>query len=119
MSSPPTSTLFPYTTLFRSPFSREYFIGVFTERGLQPNVQYRSSSYETVRAMVAQDHGYSLLHQRPATDSTYAGGRVVAVPLADEVRPLRVVVASLQSMRMSRRASAFAERCRAVVTGAR
>lgn len=100
------------------PFSREYFIGVFTERGLQPNVQYRSSSYETVRAMVAQDHGYSLLHQRPATDSTYAGGRVVAVPLADEVRPLRVVVASLQSMRMSRRASAFAERCRAVVTGA-
>ena len=100
------------------PFSREYFIGVFTERGLQPNVQYRSSSYETVRAMVAQDHGYSLLHQRPATDSTYAGGRVVAVPLADEVRPLRVVVASLQSMRMSRRAGAFAERCRAVVTGA-
>src|SRR5687768_18109492 len=75
MSSPPTSTLFPYTTLFRSPFSREYFIGVFTERGLQPNVQYRSSSYETVRAMVAQDHGYSLLHQRPATDSTYAGDR--------------------------------------------
>ncbi|MDF2823323.1 MAG: gabR3 [Mycobacterium sp.] len=101
------------------PFSREYFIGVFTERGLQPNVQYRSSSYETVRAMVAQDHGYSLLHQRPATDSTYAGGRVVAVPLADEVRPLRVVVASLQSMRMSRRAGAFADRCRAVVTGAR
>lgn len=100
------------------PFSRDYFIGVFTERGLQPNVQYRSSSYETVRAMVAQDHGYSLLHQRPATDSTYAGGRVVAVPLADEVRPLRVVVASLQSMRMSRRAGAFAERCRAVVTGA-
>ncbi|KRD19213.1 hypothetical protein ASE48_23125 [Mycobacterium sp. Root265] len=100
------------------PFSRDYFIGVFTERGLQPNVQYRSSSYETVRAMVAQDHGYSLLHQRPATDSTYAGGRVVAVPLADEVRPLRVVVASLQSMRMSRRAGAFAERCRTVVTGA-
>lgn len=100
------------------PFSRDYFIGVFTERGLAPNVQYRSSSYETVRAMVAQDHGYSLLHQRPATDSTYAGGRVVAVPLADEVRPLRVVVASLQSMRMSRRAGAFAERCRAVVTGA-
>ncbi|KAA0111586.1 MAG: gabR3 [Mycobacterium sp.] len=99
------------------PFSRDYFIGVFTERGLQPNVQYRSSSYETVRAMVAQDHGYSLLHQRPATDSTYAGGRVVAVPLADEVRPLPVVVASLQSMRMSRRAGAFAERCRTVVTG--
>ncbi|WP_395311385.1 LysR family transcriptional regulator [Mycobacterium sp. AMU20-3851] len=97
------------------PFSRDYFIGVFTERGLTPNVQYRSSSYETVRAMVAQDHGYSLLHQLPATDSTYAGGRVVAVPILDEVRPLRVVVASLQSMRMSRRATAFADRCRAVV----
>ena len=82
---------------------------------MQPNVQYRSSSYETVRAMVAQEHGFSLLHQRPATDTTYAGGRVVAVPLADEVRPLRVVVATLQSMRMSRRANVFAERCRTVV----
>ncbi|WP_304109352.1 LysR family transcriptional regulator [Mycolicibacterium bacteremicum] len=100
------------------PYSRDYFIGVFTERGLQPNVQYRSSSYETVRAMVAQDHGFSLLHQRPATDSTYAGGSVVAVPIADDVVPLRVVVAALQSMRMSRRANAFAERCRAVVTAA-
>lgn len=100
------------------PYSRDYFIGVFTERGMAPNVAYRSSSYETVRAMVAQDHGYSLLHQRPATDSTYAGGRVVAVPLADEVRPLRVVVASLQTMRMSRRAQAFADRCRAVVAPA-
>lgn len=97
------------------PYSRDYFIGVFTRRGLHPNVQYRSSSYETVRAMVAQDHGYSLLHQRPATDSTYAGGSVVAVPIADDVVPLRVVVASLQAMRMSRRANAFAERCRAVV----
>ncbi|MDO3399383.1 LysR family transcriptional regulator [Mycolicibacterium neoaurum] len=97
------------------PYSRDYFIGVFTRRGLHPNIQYRSSSYETVRAMVAQDHGYSLLHQRPATDSTYAGGSVVAVPIADDVVPLRVVVASLQAMRMSRRANAFAERCRAVV----
>ena len=45
----------------------------------------------------------------------WPGGRVVAVPLADEVRPLRVVVATLQSMRMNRRAQAFADRCRAVV----
>lgn len=97
------------------PYSRDYFIGVFTERGMTPNIQYRSSSFETVRAMVAQNHGYSLLHQRPATDSTYAGGRVVAVPLADEVEPLRVVVATLQSMRVSRRAQAFMDRCRAVV----
>ncbi|TQK27422.1 LysR family transcriptional regulator [Arthrobacter sp. SLBN-53] len=97
------------------PYSRDYFIGVFTRRGLHPNIQYRSSSYETVRAMVAQDHGYSLLHQRPATDSTYAGGSVVAVPIADDVMPLRVVVATLQAMRMSRRATVFADRCRAVV----
>lgn len=97
------------------PYSRDYFVGVFTDHGLQPNIAYRSSSYETVRAMVAQNHGYSLLHQRPASDATYAGGRVVAVPLADEVKPLRVVVATLQSMRMSRRARAFADRCRAVV----
>jgi len=101
------------------PYSRDYFTGVFTDRGLQPNVQYRSSSYETVRAMVAMDHGYSLLHQRPATDSTYAGGCVRAVPIADDVRPLRVVVAGLQSVRMSRRTRAFADRCRAVVGSTR
>ncbi|MEU6644690.1 LysR family transcriptional regulator [Saccharomonospora sp. NPDC046836] len=97
------------------PYSRDYFIGVFTDRGLVPNIQYRSGSYETVRALVAQDHGYSLLHQRPATDTTYGGGRIVAVPIADVVEPLRVVVATLQSMKVSQRARAFADRCRAVV----
>ncbi|BBY15858.1 LysR family transcriptional regulator [Mycolicibacterium litorale] len=98
------------------PYSRDYFIGVFTARGLAPKIQYRSGSYETVRAMVAQHHGYSLLHQRPATDTTYGGGRVVAVPLADDVEPLRVVVAHLGSLRLSRRARAFTDRCRVVVT---
>ncbi|MFI1464061.1 LysR substrate-binding domain-containing protein [Nocardia carnea] len=97
------------------PHSRDYFTGVFTDRGLQPNIQFRSSNYETVRAMVAQDHGYSLLHQRPATDTTYGGGRVVARPIADDVEPLRVVVATLGAMRISQRARAFADRCRAVV----
>ncbi|WP_304413537.1 LysR family transcriptional regulator [Nocardia sp. BMG51109] len=97
------------------PYSRDYFTGVFTERGLQPNIQYRSSSYETVRAMVAGGHGYSLLHQRPATDSTYGGGRVAALPIADDVVPLRVVVAALHSVRRSQRARAFVDRCREVI----
>ncbi|MFC4004138.1 LysR family transcriptional regulator [Prauserella oleivorans] len=100
------------------PHSRDYFLSIFTGLGLTPNIQYRSSNYEAVRAMVAQNHGYAVLNQRPAMDSTYAGGRVVAVPIAEDVPCLDIVLASLKSARISRRAEVFGARCREVVRAA-
>lgn len=88
------------------PRSREYFLGLHAAAGVEPLIRHRSQSYETVRAMVAQGLGYSLLNARPRHDLTYGGHRVVARPLADDVPPLPLVVASLASYRPTARARA-------------
>jgi DNA-binding transcriptional LysR family regulator len=97
------------------PLSREYFRSLLLRSGAEPRISHRTTSYETVRALVAGGHGFSILNQRPAADTTYDGGRVVALPLLDRLPPLPVVLAFLRGVRPTRRAAAFAARCRAVL----
>ncbi|MCW2884755.1 MAG: hypothetical protein QOE54_4141 [Streptosporangiaceae bacterium] len=94
------------------PHSRDYFRSLFTQSGVEPRIRFRTTSYETVRSMVAAGHGYSILNQRPSTDHTYGGGRVAAVPLDDELPALDLVLARRKDARPTARASAFAEVCR-------
>ena len=63
------------------PESRDYFEAMLVDAGVTPQIRYRSASYETVRGLVARGHGYSILNQQPASDGTYDGGTVVAVPI--------------------------------------
>ncbi|AXG81806.1 LysR family transcriptional regulator [Streptomyces paludis] len=90
------------------PYSRDYFLRVLSSAGLEPDIRHRSVSYETVRSLVAHGHGFSLLNQRPAHDLTYDGYPVTALPIADDVPSLAVVVASLRGVRQSARARAVA-----------
>nr|WP_241825921.1 LysR family transcriptional regulator [Izhakiella australiensis] len=53
--------------------SRNYFIGIFKEKGYNPDVAYSSPSIEMVRCMVGQGLGFSLLVTRPLSDTTYDG----------------------------------------------
>lgn len=96
------------------PHSREYFRSLVATSGIEPRVRYRTSSYETVRALVARGHGFAILNQRPVSDTTYGGGRAVPCPLLDTLPALPVVLARLAGLRPSARAQAFASRCRAV-----
>lgn len=90
------------------PRSRDYFRTLYAA---EPRVRFRTSSYETARSLVAGGHGYSILNQRAATDQTYDGGRVVSVPIRDDVPSLDVVLASVRGVRPTARATAFAETC--------
>ncbi|MFB7718307.1 LysR family transcriptional regulator [Nocardia sp. NPDC056100] len=95
------------------PVSRDYFLAMFTTAGITPTVRYRTGSYEAVRGLVARGHGFSILNQLPASDVTYDGGRVVTVPIADDVEPLSVVLASLKGVQSTARVRAVATRIRA------
>lgn len=88
------------------PSSSEYFLGILRGAGIEPNLRYRSSSYETVRSMVATGLGYSILNQRPKTSVTYAGTQTVAIEISDPVPSLRVEVSSLVQVHRSSRARA-------------
>ena len=65
--------------------SRTYFVSLFEELGLTPNIAFSSPSIEMVRGMVGQGFGFSLLVTRPHSECTYDGKKVVMVDLAEPV----------------------------------
>ena len=95
------------------PPSRDYFTSLFLKAGHRPLIRYRTPSIETLRGMVGNGMGYSLLVTRPAGDQSYDGRPLACRPLVDDVEPGRVVLASLGQSRPTRLAEAFAEYCRA------
>lgn len=90
------------------PDSRDYFLDMLRRSGLSPRPKYRTSSYETVRSMVAMGLGYSILNQRPSTPESYTGGRLATVDISDELPPLEITVSSLAQVNSSARARAVA-----------
>lgn len=73
----------------------EYYRRALEAAGVQPHVAATATTVEMVRSLVGAGVGCSLLHMRPATDITYAGDRVVAVPIRPSVEPLRIVTGHL------------------------
>lgn len=102
--------------LLDRPYSTEYFHQIMAEAGLDPQISYRSSNFETVRALVASGHGFSLLNQRPASGMTYDGRHVVSLPVLDCPRDVPVVVATVRGVSPTPRAQAFIDRCRALLS---
>lgn len=89
------------------PHTRDYFEHLVRSAGIRPRVRHRTTGFETVRAMVAHGHGWSVLNQRPAHPTTYDGGELATLEIKDKVEPLEIVLASMRGVRLTRRAQAF------------
>lgn len=98
--------------LLDSGHSREYFLGILANAGVEPQIRYTSRSYETIRSLVARGHGYSILNHIPQTDRTYDGGQLAVVPIADEPTPLHVCFARVTDVRPTTRARVVADLAR-------
>ncbi len=72
--------------------SRDFFTSLFAEHGLEPQIRFRSPSFETVRGMVANGLGYTILVSRPASAMSYDGGALATRPLRDSVTPGRLIL---------------------------
>lgn len=94
------------------PHSRDYFASLARRAGVSPRIRFRTRNPELVRALVAAGQGFAILNQRPATDTTYDGGRVVVLALTDDLPPLPLILAQARGVRPTRRAAAFAAVCR-------
>lgn len=90
----------PYV-LFDAPDSREYFYGLFRRYGIDPPIAFRSTSFESVRSAVGNGLGFSILAMRQRSDVTYDGHRVVSVPIADAIDPIKVVLARKSGAELS------------------
>lgn len=100
------------------PLSRDYFLDMLSSAGVEPEIRYRSVNYETVRSLVAQRHGFSILNQRPVSSVTYDGGSVVALPISDNAFALPLVIVALNGVRPTARSRAVSDSIRSVVLGA-
>lgn len=89
------------------PHSSRYFEHLIESAGFRPQVRHRTSGFETVRAMVANGQGWSVLNQRPASNITYDGAEVVTLEISDPLEPLEIVLASMKGVRLTSRAQAF------------
>ncbi len=69
----------------------EYYRRALEAAGVEHEVRATATTVEMVRSLVGAGIGCSLLHMRPATDITYAGDRVVAIPIRPAVEPLTIV----------------------------
>lgn len=97
------------------PLSRDYFLDMFRLTGAAPEVRFRSSSYETVRSLVAQGQGFSILNQLPTSAVTYSGESVVALAIRDEVPSLPIVLATLNGVKPTARSRALSDGVRSVI----
>ncbi len=100
------------------PQSRDYFLSVFYGLRLRPRVAHETPSFDMVRGLVANGHGYSIMHSRPASTRALDGMRLVYRPVVEKVRPTQLGLARLARARPRRMAEAFAEVCRGHIAGA-
>lgn len=98
--------------LFDLPPGGQYFLSLFEAEGLQPNIRFRTTSFEMVRALVARGLGYSILSQRTGINVSYEGHGFVCRPLIGAPPGLSVGAVHLAGARLTRRASAFIDQCR-------
>ena len=78
--------------LLDSPPSREHTLSMFAERGIEPKVRHRTSSFEVVRTLVARGLGYGILVQRPENNASYEGLPLTTREIEPSVAPVAVEV---------------------------
>lgn len=92
--------------------SRTYFVSLFNEMGLTPNIVFSSPSIEMVRGMVGQGFGFSLLVTRPHSEYTYDGQRLAMLDIAEPVALSGLAAAWLKRVQLTKPAQLFVEFCR-------
>src|SRR5262249_4267895 len=84
----------------------------------QPRVAHETPSFEMVRGLVANGHGYSVMHSRPASDQALDGMRLVYRPVSEKIRPTWLGLVRRKDARPRRMAPPFPEFCRAFLGAA-
>ncbi|MGR6432994.1 LysR family transcriptional regulator [Rhizobium sp. PAMB 3174] len=91
------------------PETSVYLMTLFDVIAKRPHVALRSTSYETVRAAIANGMGFSLLNTIPRNDFSRDRAHIVRVPLTDQLPAPKVIVADLYGHRKPAHVTMFIE----------
>lgn len=72
------------------PFSGEYFLSFFRDANIKPNIAERTADMSVMRSLVANGFGFSIANIRPLNVLSPDGKKLIFVPLAGELRPMRL-----------------------------
>lgn len=75
------------------PVAGAYYRKLFRDFRTAPNIVAYTSSTEMVRSLVSQGFGCAVLNMTPLTDESYAGGKLVSLPISDALNPLTLSIA--------------------------
>lgn len=100
----------PYV-MFDWPATRQYFASVLNSAGIEPEIAFRSQSYEVVRGAVGSGLGFSLLAARPKADVTYDGQPLACRRIREPVPSLDIVLAWSRNTERSALRESFLRIC--------
>ncbi|MDO5604496.1 MAG: LysR family transcriptional regulator [Paracoccus sp. (in: a-proteobacteria)] len=102
--------LAPYPmVLLDLPLSTDYFLSFFREAGLRPMIVERTRDMAVMRSLVASDFGYSIANVRSFRDEAPDGRPLRFVPLAGDVRPMRLGLLTISGAFRSNLLRAFVD----------
>ena len=99
------------------PMSREYFLSLFHQAGIEPKIAGRFEHLEVLRSMVARGEGFGLVNARPRNRASLDGRKLAYLGLEPSLRPLMHGVAVMRGVRRTKTAEAFLALCREVTQG--
>lgn len=94
------------------PMSRDYFLSLFRQTGLTPNIVGRYAYIEIIRSLVARGEGYGLANTQPKNQTTLDGHKLSYLMLEDKLPPLMYGVVTLKGARLTPTVEAFIGLCR-------
>lgn len=89
------------------PLSADYFLSLFDVIGEKPVIAERTRDMAVMRSMVGNDFGYSIANVRPLSDTSPDGNPVRVLPIAGDVRALRMGLLTAQDAARSNAVRAF------------
>jgi DNA-binding transcriptional LysR family regulator len=76
------------------PFSRDYFLSVFEHVHVAPNIHFRTTHFEVLRTMVANNQGISITVSRPRNEAALDGKLIISRPISNALPKLSIGVLS-------------------------
>ena len=94
------------------PHSSEYFLSLFDEHGVRPEIVERTKDMAVLRSLVANGFGYSIANIRPLNDMAPDGKPLKFLPLAETARPMNLGLALVDEVANSLTVQTFVEHCK-------
>jgi DNA-binding transcriptional LysR family regulator len=99
------------------PMSRDYFLGLFAQAKVSPNIAGRFGHFDVIRSLVARGEGFSIANAQPKNQSSLDGRALAYLQLEPELKALVYGIVMLKGARRSPTQNAFVELCGELLAG--